>query len=51
MYGKKDFSVKHDNAVQWKYYTDKSFNLFRINGEHFYINTEYPKVIDIISKV
>jgi len=51
MYGKKDFSVNHDNAAQWKYHTDRNFNLYKFNGEHFYINTEYPEVIDIIAKV
>lgn len=45
-----DDNIKADELVQWKYHTSKTCNIYMIEGNHFFINSNFIKVISILNR-
>ncbi|NSB13071.1 thioesterase II family protein [Clostridium beijerinckii] len=45
-----DDDITADELVQWKYHTSKSCNIYIVEGNHFFINSNFIKVIPIVNK-
>lgn len=49
-YGDNDFSVKASDIKLWRNHVGKQYHAFSFSGGHFFINDEYPAIIEIINE-
>jgi len=48
--GEKDDEVTVDEANEWKIHTDRNCTIHTFPGDHFFINEEPEKIVDIINR-
>ncbi|MBL4705921.1 MAG: thioesterase [Flavobacteriales bacterium] len=48
--GKEEDQIQPENAQGWMHHTSKLCSIYFFNGGHFFINDQYEKMTDIISK-
>lgn len=50
-HGIKDLYVNEEEMAAWKGYTNKEFRMYTYNDGHFFINTYYKDIVNIINSV
>lgn len=50
LYGDEE-KIQHNEAKQWSIHTNKSCKIFKIEGNHFFINHSSKEVVDIINNI
>ena len=48
LYGKADSFVDSDGIYEWEMYTSKGISFYEMNGDHFFINKNVDRVLQII---
>lgn len=43
-------NIQSNELIEWQYHTNKSCTFYTVKGNHFFINSNYTKVISIVNK-